>query len=242
MTEPRWFKLGILALEGGMLSSVASPGDALRVAQALADIREPGSVRLESLVMSARGRDRVRTASGLDLVGLQPVPAELDMLLVPGVIHRSPQELLGQLEHLAPEAALIRALHLRGAARARVADVEIAAVGRQQQPLVRALVQHRAVLRARDEHRLGLGALLDIGSHRGADRQGSEAQRGFDVQHGASPWDGPDRPVVALSVGRWRLGRQWRIGYLSGENRQQGRARLRGQERGLIGNRFESYG
>ena len=114
MTEPRSLKLGILALEGGMLSSVATPGDALRVAQALADIRAPGAVRFESVVVSARGRDRMRCANGLELVGLQPVPEHLDMLLIPGVIHRSPQELLGQIEHLEPERELIRALHLRG--------------------------------------------------------------------------------------------------------------------------------
>jgi transcriptional regulator GlxA family with amidase domain len=114
MSAPHSLKLGILALEGGMLSSVANPGDTLRVAQALADIREPGAVQFESIVVSARGRDRMRTANGLELVGLQPPPQHLDMLLIPGVIHRSPQELLGQLEHLGPEAELISALHLRG--------------------------------------------------------------------------------------------------------------------------------
>ena len=114
MTEPRSLKLGVLALDGGMLSSIATPTDALRVAQALADIRAPGAVRLESAVVSARGRDRMRTANGHELVGLVPVPEKLDVLLIPGVIHRSAQELFHQLEGMEPERELIRAQHLKG--------------------------------------------------------------------------------------------------------------------------------
>ena len=105
---------GRVALEGGMLSSIATPTDALRVAQALADIRAPGAVRLESVVVSARGRDRMRTANGHELVGLVPVPEKLDLLLIPGVIHRSAQELFQQREGLEPERELIRAQHLKG--------------------------------------------------------------------------------------------------------------------------------
>ena len=55
MTEHR-FRLGILALDGCMLSSIASASDSLRIAQKLAEIRHPGGpLRMESVVFGARG-------------------------------------------------------------------------------------------------------------------------------------------------------------------------------------------
>ena len=115
MTEPRTFRLGILALEGGMLSSIASSGDMLKVAQRLAEIRDPANgPRFESVVISARGATTMRTATGLELSGLEPPPERLDVLLVPGVIYSSAGELYRHVHELAPELELIRALHLRG--------------------------------------------------------------------------------------------------------------------------------
>lgn len=111
------FRLGLLALDGCVLSSVAGPTDALRIAQALADIRSPGSApRFESVVFSARNAKRVRTSSGLELGGLA-TPAKdqhFDLVLVPGIDHRKPRNIVDRREEIQPELALLRTLHLRG--------------------------------------------------------------------------------------------------------------------------------
>lgn len=109
-------KLGILAVDGCMLSSIASPADALRVAQTLARIRAPlGAPRFECVVVSARGADRVTTSTGLTVGGVVAPPPDLDVLLVPGVMHSSPHELSERVATMAPEIELIRRTHLRGA-------------------------------------------------------------------------------------------------------------------------------
>lgn len=113
-TESR-FRLGILAFEGNMLNSIASAGDTLRVAQTLAEIRQPGTgPRMESVVFGARGQTSVRAAGGLELGGLSAMPEDLDLVLLPGILHRSPHDLVERMGALAPEIALLRELHLRG--------------------------------------------------------------------------------------------------------------------------------
>jgi len=108
-------RLGILAIDGCMLSSIASASDALRIAQTLSDIRHPnGGLRLETVVFGARGQDKVRTSVGLELGGLQPPPDDIDLLLLPGVMHHSPQDLIGRIATMQPELELLRAMHLRG--------------------------------------------------------------------------------------------------------------------------------
>jgi transcriptional regulator GlxA family with amidase domain len=108
-------RLGVLAMDGCMLSSIASACDTLRVAQTLSDIRQPGAIELQAVVFGARGQRSVASSAGVELGGLPgPVPADLDLVLLPGLMHRSPQELVGQLQGLAPELELLRALHLRG--------------------------------------------------------------------------------------------------------------------------------
>ena len=116
MSNPeRRLRLGILAIDGAMLSGIASAGDTLRVAQALADIRQPGALSFETVVFGARGQERIRSAGGLEISGLAgTVPEDLDLVLLPGIMHRSPQELLDQIALLQPELELLRALHLRG--------------------------------------------------------------------------------------------------------------------------------
>ena len=58
-TESPLLRLGILALDGCMLSSVASPIDALRVAEKVAQLRKPSlSPRFLTEVVSARGMKR----------------------------------------------------------------------------------------------------------------------------------------------------------------------------------------
>lgn len=108
-------RLGILAVDGCMLSGIASASDALRVAQTLSDIRHPnGGLRLETVVFGARGQERVRTSVGLDLSGLGPPPDDLDLLLLPGLMHNSPHDLVERVTSMQPEMELLRAMHLRG--------------------------------------------------------------------------------------------------------------------------------
>ena len=114
ITERR-FRLGILAVDGCMLSSIASASDALRVAQTLSDIRHPnGGLRLETVVFGARGQERIRTSVGLDLSGLGPPPDDLDLLLLPGLMHNSTHDLIERVTSMQPELELLRAMHLRG--------------------------------------------------------------------------------------------------------------------------------
>jgi len=114
MTEPR-FRLGILALDGCMLSSIASASDSLRIARTLADIRHPGAGDgMESIVFGARGQSEVKTSAGLTLGGLSSPPDQLDVVLLPGIMHSSPYELVEHIKRLQPEIYLLRQYHLRG--------------------------------------------------------------------------------------------------------------------------------
>lgn len=106
-----------MAIDGCMLSSLSGPADALHVAQLLAEIRSPANPpRFESVIFSARGAERVRTASGLEISGLKPLArnARFDLVLVPGIDHRRPREIIDKRAEFEPELAAIRALHLRG--------------------------------------------------------------------------------------------------------------------------------
>ena len=109
-------RIGILALEGCMMSSIASASDTLRVAQALADIRAPNSgLKMDAVLFGARGQERIRTSTGFDIGGLQPRPPEdIDLLLLPGLMHHSPQDMSARVAAMGPELELVRAMHLRG--------------------------------------------------------------------------------------------------------------------------------
>jgi len=108
-------RLGILAVDGCMLSSIASASDALRIAQTLSDIRHPNSgLLMETVIFGARGQGSIRTSVGLELSGLQPPTDDIDLLLMPGLMHHSPQDLIGRVTTMQPEMDLIRAMNLRG--------------------------------------------------------------------------------------------------------------------------------
>jgi transcriptional regulator GlxA family with amidase domain len=53
---------------------------------------------------------------GLELAGLAQAPEDLDldMVLLPGLMHSSPHDLITRVAHATPELELLRALHLRG--------------------------------------------------------------------------------------------------------------------------------
>lgn len=106
-----------MALDGCMLSSLSGPADALRVAQTLAEIRSPADApKFESVVFSARNARHVRTESGIEISGIKPLGRDphFDLVLVPGVNHHRPGELLRRRTEFEPELAALRALHLRG--------------------------------------------------------------------------------------------------------------------------------
>ena len=111
------FRLGLMALDGCMLSSLSGPSDALRVAQTLADIRTPGKgPRFESIVFSPSGAESVVTESGIRIADIKPLGEcpDFDLILVPGINHHRPRELLDRRAEFEPALAAIRALHLRG--------------------------------------------------------------------------------------------------------------------------------
>jgi transcriptional regulator GlxA family with amidase domain len=111
------FRLGLLAIDGCMLSSLAGPADAVHVAQVLAEIRSPGDApRFESVVLSASGAARVRTESGIEIGGIRSAACDLefDLVLVPGITHRRPRDIFDRRGELEPEIRLLRELHARG--------------------------------------------------------------------------------------------------------------------------------
>ena len=109
------FTLGLLALDGAILSGVAGPMDILRVAQKLAQIRDPATpIRLDAVLVGARGQSSVTGTGGLTLGPVQSPDRALDLLLVPGFMHSSADDLLQRLEGYAPEMELLRAMQLRG--------------------------------------------------------------------------------------------------------------------------------
>jgi transcriptional regulator GlxA family with amidase domain len=111
------FRVGLLALDGCMLSSLAGVADALHVAQLLSDIRSPtNGPRFESIVFNARNAKSVRSESGIEIGGIKPLGRNpgFDLVVVPGVNHRHQNDILSRRDELEPEITLLRALHLRG--------------------------------------------------------------------------------------------------------------------------------
>ena len=109
------FTLGLLALDGAILSSLAGPMDILRVAQKLAQIRDPQTpIRLDTVLVGARGQQSVTGTGGLTLGPVESPDRPLDLLLVPGFMHSSADDLLERVANYGPEVELLRTLHLRG--------------------------------------------------------------------------------------------------------------------------------
>lgn len=112
--EPR-FTVGLLALEGAVLSSLTGPMDILRIAQKLAEVRDPGTrLRLETVLVGARGQATVTGSGGLSMGPVRSPDVALDLLLVPGYMHSSAGDMVEQLAGFGPEIALLRTMHLRG--------------------------------------------------------------------------------------------------------------------------------
>ena len=111
----RSLKVGILALDGVVRSSVAGPADALEIASRLARLRDPTmAAPFESRVINARGQSSVTTSQGLQLQGLHGPETEVDLLLVPGVMHETAHELHRGAQDSGPELDYLRQLAERG--------------------------------------------------------------------------------------------------------------------------------
>ena len=109
------FTLGLLAMEGCMLSSLTGPADMFRTAQKLAQLRDPGTqLRIETVLISARGLSQVTGSGGLQLSGAQSPDHALDCLLIPGYMHDNAEDAIKKLDAYQPEIELLRAMHLRG--------------------------------------------------------------------------------------------------------------------------------
>lgn len=107
----------MLALEGMMLSTYGSAVDTLLIAQRIADIQMPGLFRFETVLVGAAGRTQVRTADGTVLLPTENADsADLDLLLVPGLMHGSPGELFARRHDYSAEIDCLRTAHGRGIA------------------------------------------------------------------------------------------------------------------------------
>ncbi len=116
MSTEATLRLAILAADGCMLSYVAGAADALRVAQRLAELRNPASApRFESEIVSARGPCRVRASGDLEFEARGLPARDPHVVLVPGLMYSSAHELSARLDAMTPEIEYLRAVHLRGA-------------------------------------------------------------------------------------------------------------------------------
>ncbi|MBK6727163.1 MAG: helix-turn-helix domain-containing protein [Xanthomonadales bacterium] len=113
--RPLALRLGILVFDGVMMSSIAAPSDALRVADQLALLRFGAAApAFRTELIHARGATSVRTSGGMQLSGIVAPERDPDVLLLPGIMHGSAAELLAQCATLDVEIALLRAMHERG--------------------------------------------------------------------------------------------------------------------------------
>lgn len=113
--EAPLLRLGILALDGCLLSSVAGPVDALRIAERIAHLKQPTiAPRFVAHVLSARESTRVQTSNGLSLEGLLTYTPPIDVLLIPGVMADEPSALCGRINELEPEVAYVQRLYAQG--------------------------------------------------------------------------------------------------------------------------------
>jgi len=114
----RVFTLGLLAMDGAILSSLANPIDTLRIAQKLAFLHDPTTpLRLNAQIIGARPQQQhMGCSGGLRIEGVVCGGNDPDVLLVPGFMHGSADDLIRSLAALGPEIELIRAMHARGVA------------------------------------------------------------------------------------------------------------------------------
>ncbi len=108
-------RIGVLAFEGCMASSVAGPLELFGVANVLVSLIDaaPAAVRFESCIVTAARREVV-SGSGIVLNGGRP-RGRLDVLVVPGIWHERAHDLAVEAERLRREVSMIRSAYEGGA-------------------------------------------------------------------------------------------------------------------------------
>ncbi|HEY9143714.1 MAG TPA: helix-turn-helix domain-containing protein [Arenimonas sp.] len=109
------FSLGLLAMDGAMPSCYTGAMDLLKVAQKLAQLRDPATtLKLEAVLVGARGQATINLDGGLVMGPVHSPDRALDLLLVPGYMHASVRDAMDRVHGYGPEIELLRALSLRG--------------------------------------------------------------------------------------------------------------------------------
>jgi len=113
--QTRPLQVAMLAIDGALVSAMSAPLDAFRVANALHQKSHPGAPEPFQLhLVSARKSREVVGAGGLRLSGIQPMPQQLDLLMVPGLDYRFAADLLARLNELKAEQSLLSRMHDAG--------------------------------------------------------------------------------------------------------------------------------
>lgn len=107
MNPTRTITIGVLAYPGCLPTSAVIPLDVLRIANTIAALR-PSSLRVhfEGLLVSARGAKPV-AAGGVSLNPVALSRADIDALIVPGIEHRTAEDISTVLPTLAREQAAL---------------------------------------------------------------------------------------------------------------------------------------
>lgn len=115
MTERAPLRVGVLVFDDFVLSNLAGPIDVLRIAQRIAELRDPKIGQLfESHVFALGGGLSPCCSAGMALTGAAPPHADIDLLLVPGLMHANPHALLDRVLSMQAEQDLLRDLAARG--------------------------------------------------------------------------------------------------------------------------------
>ncbi len=115
MTERTPLRVGVLLFDDFVLSNLAGPIDVLRIAQRLAELRDPRVGRLfETRVFAVDAALRPCCSAGLTLGGVAAPSDEVDIMLVPGMMHSSPKGLIDRVLGMHGELDLLRHLAARG--------------------------------------------------------------------------------------------------------------------------------
>jgi transcriptional regulator GlxA family with amidase domain len=115
VTERLPLRVGVLLFDDFVLSNLAGPVDVLRIAQRIAELREPRVGRLfETHVFAIDPQLSPCCSAGLALNGVAAPSTDLDIVLVPGIMHSTPHALIERVHGMQAEQALLRELAARG--------------------------------------------------------------------------------------------------------------------------------
>jgi transcriptional regulator GlxA family with amidase domain len=117
MTERARLRVGVLVYDDFMLSTLAAAADVLRIAQRIAELRDPKQGRLfESRVFTAQTSLAPCCSAGVTIGGVSVTTPEpdVDMVLLPGIMHSNPAQLIERVDSMRAEHELIRDWHQRG--------------------------------------------------------------------------------------------------------------------------------